>query len=314
MPLRGSFDGTHRERVLEPDETMTAVAGKIQEVRSAVREARRRGERVGLVPTLGALHAGHVSLVRAAKAENAFVVVSLFVNPTQFGPGEDYESYPRPREKDLAICRQEGVALVFAPPTEEMYPAGFATTVHVAGLTEKMCGASRPGHFDGVSTVVAKLLGIVRPDAAYFGEKDAQQLAVVRQMARDLNLAVEIRACPLVRDADGLATSSRNQHLSARERTSALVLGRALAQARQRIEAGDCNAASVAEGVRRLVGDEPGVALEYVAVVDPDTLADLERIEDRALVALAARVGRTRLLDNVLLRNLRGGSTTLPAG
>ncbi|MGB2796043.1 MAG: pantoate--beta-alanine ligase [Phycisphaerae bacterium] len=290
----------------EPDETMTAVAGKIREVREAVLEARRRGERVGLVPTLGALHDGHVSLLRAARAENGFVAVSIFVNPTQFGPGEDYESYPRPMEKDLTICRQEGVALVFAPPPEEMYPAGFATTVHVAGLTEKMCGASRPGHFDGVCTVVAKLFGIVRPDAAYFGEKDAQQLAVVRRMVRDLNLAVEIRACPLVRDADGLATSSRNQYLSARERASALVLGRALAQARERIEAGEREAASVADGVRRLVGDEPGVALEYVAVVDPDTLADLERIEDRALVALAARVGRTRFIDNVLLRNLRG--------
>jgi len=303
-----------RECVPESDETMTPVVGKIQEVREAVREARRRGERVGLVPTMGALHAGHVSLIRAARAENAYVVVSIFVNPTQFGAGEDYESYPRPLEKDVAICRQEGVALAFVPTTEEMYPAGFATTVHVAGLTEKMCGVSRPGHFDGVCTVVAKLLGIVQPDAAYFGEKDAQQLAVVRRMTRDLNLAVEIRACPLVRDADGLATSSRNQYLSTRERASALVLGRALAQARQRIEAGERDAASVADGVRRLVGEEPGVALEYVAVVDSDTLADLERIEDRALVALAARVGRTRLIDNVLLRNPRGGSTTPATG
>jgi len=306
MLLRGSLSRNRRERVPEPDETMTAVAGKIQEVREAVREARRRGERVGLVPTLGALHDGHVSLLRAARAENGFVAVSIFVNPTQFGPGEDYESYPRPMEKDLAICRQEDVALVFAPPPEEMYPAGFATTVHVAGLTEKMCGASRPGHFDGVCTVVAKLFGIVQPDAAYFGEKDAQQLAVVRRMVRDLNLAVEIRACPLVRDADGLATSSRNQYLSAHQRASALVLGRALAQARKRIEAGERDAARVADGVRRIVGEEPGVALEYVAVVDPDTLADLERIEDRALVALAARVGRTRLIDNVLLQNFRG--------
>jgi pantoate--beta-alanine ligase len=293
---------------------MTEVATTVKQVRSAVCEARHADKRVGLVPTLGALHDGHVSLLRAARAENGFVVVSLFVNPTQFGPGEDYESYPRPMEKDLTICRQAGVALVFAPPPEEMYPAGFATTVHVAGLTEKMCGASRPGHFDGVCTVVAKLFGIVRPDAAYFGEKDAQQLAIVRRMARDLNLAVEIRACPLVRDADGLATSSRNKYLSAPERASALVLIRALAQARERIEAGERDAASVADGVRRLVGEESGVALEYVAVVDPDTLADLERIEDRALVALAARVGRTRLIDNVLLRNLGGGSTTLTAG
>jgi pantoate--beta-alanine ligase len=254
---------------------------------------------------MGALHAGHASILRAARAENGFVVVSLFVNPTQFGPGEDYDKYPRPMEKDLKTCRDEGADLVFAPQPAEMYPAGFATTVHVAGMTEKMCGASRPGHFDGVCTVVAKLLGIVRPDAVYFGEKDAQQLAVIRQMVRDLNLAAEIRACPLVRDADGLATSSRNRYLSAKERAGALVLGRALAQARERIEAGERDAARIAEAVRERVAQEPRVALEYVAVVDPDTLADLERIEDRALVALAAQVGGTRLIDNVLLRNLK---------
>jgi pantoate--beta-alanine ligase len=283
---------------------MTAVAGKIREVREAVREARRRGERVGFVPTLGALHAGHVSLIRAARAENGFVAVSIFVNPTQFGPGEDYESYPRPMEKDLTICRQEGVALVFAPPPEEMYPAGFATTVHVAGLTEKMCGASRPGHFDGVCTVVAKLFGIVRPDAAYFGEKDAQQLAIVRRMAADLNLPVEIRGCPLVREPDGLALSSRNAYLSADERRRALALSAALAEARLLLAAGERDAAKVARAVRQKLEAAQGVETQYVAVVDPDTLADLTRIADKVLVAVAAKVGATRLIDNVLLRGL----------
>ena len=229
---------------------MTALAGRKREVRAAVLEARQRGERVGLVPTMGALHAGHVSLIRTAREENAFVVVSIFVNPTQFGPGEDFERYPRPLGDDLEICRQEGVDLVFAPTPEEMYPEGFATTVHVAGLTEKMCGAARPGHFDGVATVVAKLLGIVAPDAAYFGEKDAQQLAVIRRMAADLDLAPEIRACPLVRDADGLATSSRNRYLAPEERARALVLSRALAEARQALADGERDASRLARSVR----------------------------------------------------------------
>jgi len=282
------------------------VAERIGEVRAAVRAARERGSRIRLVPTMGALHEGHASLLRAARADGGLVAVSIFVNPTQFGPGEDLAKYPRPRERDLDLCRREGVALVFAPTPEEMYPAGFATTVRVAGMGEKMCGRSRPGHFDGVCTVVAKLLAIVGPDAAYFGEKDAQQLAIIRRMAADLNLAVEIRGCPLIREPDGLAMSSRNAYLSPDDRRSALALRAALAAARQTILAGEREAARVAAGVRQRLEAADGLTLEYVAAVDPDTLDDIERIGAQVLVAVAARVGATRLIDNVLLRGLGG--------
>jgi pantoate--beta-alanine ligase len=233
--------------------------------------------------------------------------VSLFVNPAQFGPNEDFRRYPRPIEKDLARCGREGVDLVFAPADGEMYPEGFAATVHVKGLTEKMCGASRPGHFDGVCTVVAKLLAIVQPEAAYFGEKDAQQLAVVRRMAADLNLPVEIRGCPLVREPDGLALSSRNAYLTPDERRQALAISVALAEAGRALDGGERRAAQLSALVRNRLEAAPGVAIEYVTVVDPDTLADLDRIEDRVLVAVAAKVGRTRLIDNCLRRNIARG-------
>ena len=287
-----------------PGKAMTVCLDRIDQVRRAVREARGRGQKIGLVPTMGALHEGHASLIRAARGETGLVVVSIFVNPAQFGTGEDFMRYPRPLEKDMEVCRREGVDVVFTPSAAEMYPDGFATSVRVAGLSEKMCGAFRPGHFDGVSTVVAKLFAIVQPDAAYFGEKDAQQLAIVRRMAADLDLPVEIRGCPLVREPDGLAMSSRNAYLSADERRRALALGAALAEARLAIAAGEREAAKVAGAVRRRLEAAPGVELQYVAVVDPDTLADLERIADKVLVAAAAKVGRTRLIDNVLLRGL----------
>jgi len=280
------------------------VAERIGQVREHVGRARCDGRRIGLVPTMGALHAGHAGLIRRARAETGCVVVSIFVNPTQFGPGEDLARYPRPRDADIEVCRREGVDLVFAPAVEEMYPAGFATTVRVAGLAETMCGAFRPGHFDGVCTVVAKLLAIVQPDAAYFGEKDAQQLAIVRRMVADLNLPVEVRPCPLVREPDGLAMSSRNAHLSPEERRQALALSAALAEAREAILAGQRDAAAVADRTRRRLEAAPGVRLEYAAVVDPDTLAALGRIGPQVLVAVAARVGATRLIDNVLLRDL----------
>jgi len=283
---------------------MTVRLERIDQVRRAVREARGRGRKVGLVPTMGALHEGHASLLRAARGEAGCLVVSIFVNPTQFGPGEDLGRYPRPLEKDMELCRREGVDVVFTPSAAEMYPDGFATSVHVAGLAEKMCGALRPGHFDGVSTVVAKLFAIVQPDLAYFGEKDAQQLAIVRRMTADLDLPLEIRGCPLVREPDGLALSSRNAYLSADERRQALALSAALAEARLAIAAGGRDAAKVAGAVRRRLEAAPGVELQYVAVVDPDTLTDLERIADKVLVAVAAKVGRTRLIDNVLLRGL----------
>jgi len=283
---------------------MAIVAEPIADVRRRVREVRAGGQRIGLVPTMGALHEGHASLIRRARAETGFVVVSLFVNPTQFGPGEDFAKYPRPFAQDLETCRREGVDLVFAPAAAQMYPAGFATTVHVAGMGEKMCGAFRPGHFDGVSTAVAKLLAIVQPDAAYFGEKDAQQLAIVRRMVADLDLPVEIRGCPTVREPDGLAMSSRNAYLAPAERKRALALSAALAEARQAVLAGERDGRRLAERVRRRLETADGVELQYAAVVDPDTLDDLARVADKVLVAVAAKVGGTRLIDNVLLRNL----------
>jgi pantoate--beta-alanine ligase len=281
------------------------AAQRIGEVRQEVRAARARGARVGLVPTMGALHEGHASLLRAARADGGLVVASIFVNPTQFGPTEDLAKYPRRLERDLEICRREGVGLVFAPSAAEMYPAGFATTVHVARMTEKMCGACRPGHFDGVCTVVAKLLAIVRPDTAYFGEKDAQQLAVVRRMVADLDLGVEIRGCPTVREPDGLAMSSRNAYLSPAERRQALALSRSLAEAREAVLAGERDAGRLAAQVRQRLEAAEGVDLQYVAVVDPDTLEDLGRVGDKALVAVAAKMGATRLIDNVVLRGLK---------
>jgi pantoate--beta-alanine ligase len=280
------------------------VAQRIEEVRREVRAARACSQRVGLVPTMGALHEGHASLLRAARADGGLAVASIFVNPTQFGPAEDLSQYPRAIERDLEICRREGVGLVFAPSAAEMYPAGFATTVHVAGMTDKMCGALRPGHFGGVCTVVAKLLNIVLPDVAYFGEKDAQQLAIIRQMVKDLNSPVEIRGCPTVRDPDGLALSSRNVHLSPTERRQALALSASLAEAREAVRAGERDAGRLAEGVRQRLKAAEGVDLQYVAVVDPDTLEDLTQVADTVLVAVAAKVGATRLIDNVLLRGL----------
>jgi len=284
------------------------VAEHIPEIRAAVRQARAAGQTVRLVPTMGALHAGHLSLIRTARADGGFVVVSIFVNPTQFGPGEDLEAYPRPLARDLEACEAEGVDLVFHPAAEAMYPEPPKTTVHVADLTDGLCGADRPGHFDGVCTVVAKLLGIVQPDVAYFGEKDAQQLAVVRRMTADLNLPVRIRACPLVRDADGLATSSRNAYLSKVERERALALSQALLAAGGRIRAGERDAETLRGEVADALEAADGLEVRYVAVVDPDTLAPLESVGEQVLVAAAVRVGRTRLIDNALLRDLEPGT------
>jgi len=280
------------------------VAERISDVRREVAAARERGRRVALVPTMGALHAGHASLLAAARADGGCVVASIFINPTQFGPGEDFTKYPRPLDRDLAACAREGVDLVFTPTADEMYPSGFATTIRVTGMSEKMCGAFRPGHFDGVCTVVAKLLVIVRPDVAYFGEKDAQQLAIVRRMVADLNLPVEIRGCPLIREPDGLALSSRNVHLSPAEHRQALALSAALAEAREVLLAAERDAARLGARVRGRLAAAEGVDLQYVAVVDPDTLDDLARIGRQVLVAVAAKVGTTRLIDNVLLRGL----------
>ena len=250
---------------------------------------------------MGALHAGHLSLVRAAKATCEAVAVSIFVNPTQFGPAEDFGKYPRPFEADCAALEKEGVDVVFAPAAEEMYAKGETTWVTVEGLSEKLDGGSRPGHFRGVTTVVAKLFHVIEPDAAFFGQKDAAQLAVIRRMVRDLNFAVEIVGCPIVREADGLALSSRNVYLSAEERRRALVLSRALRDVESRFQSGERDANALAQCGRAAMAGEPSVRLDYFEIVDPDTLDPVDRAAGRALVAVAAYVGATRLIDNVVL-------------
>jgi len=278
------------------------VCVTISEARFACREARATGKRLGLVPTMGALHEGHLSLVRAAKARCDAVAVSIFVNPTQFGPTEDLSKYPRQFERDRQLLEKEGVAILFAPPVEEIYPCGEVTWVLVEGLSEKLDGRSRPGHFRGVTTIVAKLFHIVEPAAAFFGQKDAAQLAVIRRMVRDLNFPVEIVGCPIVREPDGLAMSSRNAYLSREERGRALVLQRALQETRQRFNAGERSTAKLISAGKEVVASEPQVTLDYFEIVDPETLDPVERISQETLVAVAACVGATRLIDNVVLK------------
>jgi pantoate--beta-alanine ligase len=277
------------------------VCTTIPDARAACRDARASGKRLGLVPTMGALHEGHLSLVRTAKAQCDAVAVSIFVNPTQFGPTEDLSKYPRRFERDRQLLEKEGVEILFAPPVEEIYPHGEVTWVLVEGLSEKLDGRSRPGHFRGVTTIVAKLFHIVEPTTAFFGQKDAAQLAVIRRMVRDLNFPVEIVAAPIVREADGLAMSSRNAYLSREDRGRALVLQRALQETQQQFNAGERSAAKLISAGREVFASEPQVTLDYFEVVDPDTLDPVERISGRTLVAVAALVGATRLIDNVVL-------------
>lgn len=277
-------------------------------LRAAVAAARTAGRRIHFVPTMGALHAGHVSLVESALRPSApasvrpFVVVSIFVNPTQFGPNEDFARYPRDEPGDLAICREAGVEAVFLPTVADMYPAGAVTTVRVAKLTDTLCGPWRPGHFDGVATVVAKLFNLVQPDAAFFGEKDAQQLAVIRRMVRDLDFPIEIVGCPTVREPDGLALSSRNRYLSPDERTRALSLYAALRHAQQLVASGQRDAATIQRDMEAIIAAARPSQIDYVSIVDAETLQPIERIATPALAAVAVRFGRTRLIDNVTLR------------
>jgi pantoate--beta-alanine ligase len=283
------------------------------EVRGICSDARRAGQTVGLVPTMGAFHAGHRSLMRAARGECDLIVVSLFVNPTQFGPNEDLAGYPRDEKSDAFIAATEGVDVLFAPAVGEMYPEASRTSVHVAGLTDRLCGASRPGHFDGVTTVVTKLLSIVGPCRAYFGRKDAQQLAVLRRMVRDLDIPVEVVGCPLVREPDGVAMSSRNAYLTDEERSAATVLSRALRATAAQAAAGQ-SAESVRALVREYVDAEALVELEYVEVVDASMLEPIDELSGEVLVALAARVGRARLIDNCTITVLDDGSTISDLG
>jgi len=266
-------------------------------LRAHLEPARAHGRTIGLVPTMGAFHAGHISLMERAREATDVVVVSLFVNPTQFGAGEDLAAYPRDEQRDAAIAEQAGVDVLFAPPPAEVYPEGFQTTVRVGQLAEPLEGAQRPGHFDGVATIVTKLLNIVQPDAAFFGQKDAQQALIVRRVVRDLDIPVRIEVCPTVREPDGLALSSRNAYLEPAERERALALRRALDAAEQAVAAGERDSAAVAAAARAAMNPF-GVEPEYLALVAADTLAPVDRIDGEVLVALAARVGRARLIDN----------------
>jgi pantoate--beta-alanine ligase len=277
------------------------ITTTIDETRRAIAAERGAARTIGLVPTMGALHAGHVSLVRAARAETGFVVVSIFVNPSQFGPKEDLSRYPRPFENDVKICRDEGVDLVFHPAPEIMYPDSFRTFVEVHQLQDVMCGASRPGHFRGVATIVLKLFNIVRPDIAFFGQKDAQQARILMQMVRDLDVPVALRICPIVREPDGLALSSRNVYLNADERSKATILHNALEAIRRRIEAGERDAAALLALARGMIDATAGARLDYAAIVDFETLRPLEKLRGQVLIALAVYFGTTRLLDNVLI-------------
>ncbi len=270
-------------------------------MRSASRAARHNNSRIGLVPTMGALHEGHLSLVRAARNQCDVVVVSIFVNPIQFGPNEDYSKYPRTFERDCRMLEEQGVAFVFAPSLEEMYPPGVLSYVTVEGMNEKLCGRSRPGHFRGVTTVVSKLFHIVEPDLAFFGQKDAAQVAIIRRMVRDLNVPVEIVACPMVREPDGLAMSSRNAYLDPAQRKSALVLSRALRRVGQVFDQGERHAAKLIEAGKQVMAEEPSVRLDYLEIADPETLDGLKMVSSNGLVAIAAFVGTTRLIDNILL-------------
>jgi len=273
----------------------------IREMQTASRNARVQGLTIGFVPTMGALHEGHLSLVRRARAQSNIVVVSVFVNPLQFGPTEDFASYPRTLEADCAKLEPEGVEIVFAPTPAQMYPAGATTAVHVEGLSEKLDGRSRPGHFNGVSTVVAKLFHIVQPDYAVFGQKDAAQVAVLRRMVRDLNMDLDLIVAPIVREADGLALSSRNAYLTPQQRQQALVLRRALAQVEADALAGESSAEKLRSSALSVIASEPAAKLDYVEIIDPDTLEPLQDTRGGALIAVAAAFGATRLIDNVLL-------------
>jgi pantoate--beta-alanine ligase len=274
------------------------IAQQVADVRQAVRNARRREETVGCVPTMGALHAGHESLIQACRAECGFTAVTIFVNPKQFGPREDFARYPRPLEDDVAICRRAGVDVVFAPAVETVYPANFSTYVEVEPLSRILEGATRPGHFRGVATVVLKLLNIVQPERAYFGQKDYQQQLLVRRMCREVDLPVEIRTCPTIREPDGLALSSRNRYLSATERQTALSLYRSLRLAAEQLDRGATDVGAI-EGEMRQLLETAGARPDYAVIADAETLEELPHPVANMVALVAARVGTTRLIDNL---------------
>ena len=280
---------------------MMQIVTTIAEARAAIAALRAQNKSVGLVPTMGALHAGHLTLVQAARAQCDAVVATIFVNPTQFGPSEDFSKYPRTFEADCELLRAANVDLLFAPDVAEIYPAGATTFVSVEGIEDRLDGQSRPGHFRGVATVVAKLFHIVAPSKAFFGQKDAAQVAILRRMVRDLHFDLEIVVCPIVREPDGLAMSSRNRYLNEDQRQSATVLYRTLTAMQERVEEGEVASSELIDAGLSVLSEEPDAQLDYLRVVDPNTLEDLPDVEGGALLAVAARFGSARLIDNVLI-------------
>ena len=277
------------------------IVSSEEEVRNQVKEWRKQGLTVGLVPTMGYLHEGHQSLIKASVENNDRTVVSVFVNPIQFGPNEDLATYPRDLDRDSKMCEETGADLIFHPEKENMYDDDFCTYIDMDSVTKNLCGKTRPTHFRGVCTVVGKLFNIVAPDRAYFGQKDAQQLAVIRRMVRDLNFDLEIVGCPIIREDDGLAKSSRNTYLSEDERKAALVLSRSLKEGKALIESGEKDAKKVVDSIRKVIETEPLAKIDYVEAVDFDTIEPIETIKNNTLVAIAVYIGKTRLIDNIII-------------
>lgn len=280
------------------------ISGNIKEVRDIVKEWKQQGLSIGLVPTMGYLHEGHLSLMERAIKENDRVVVSIFVNPMQFGPTEDLASYPRDLERDAALCEKIGVSMIFHPEPSEMYADDFCSYVDMSGLTEELCGKSRPVHFRGVQTVVSKLFHILPANRAYFGQKDAQQLAIIRRMVRDLNFDIEIIGCPIIREEDGLAKSSRNTYLNTKERNAALILNKSLTKAKNLIASGERSAKQIKDCIQETIITEPLAKADYIEVVNFDTIKPLEKLNGNVLVAIAVFIGKTRLIDNFILENV----------
>ena len=278
------------------------LINSISRMATLVKILRKEGKTIGFVPTMGYLHVGHMSLVKAAKKHTDVVVLSIFVNPLQFGPKEDFKKYPRDIKRDEALAGDAGVDIMFCPSVSEIYPEGYTTYVNVENFTDKLCGISRPEHFKGVATVVAKLFNIVKPDVAYFGQKDVQQAIVIKKMARDLNMDIEIKAMPIIRESDGLAMSSRNIYLSEAERREALVLNRSLEKASALTVAGERDSGKIIKEMKELISQKPMVKIDYVSIVDTKDLKDISVISGEALVAIAAIVGSTRLIDNVIVK------------
>ncbi|MCX5692871.1 MAG: pantoate--beta-alanine ligase [Candidatus Omnitrophica bacterium] len=266
-----------------------------------VREVKKQGYKIGLVPTMGFLHKGHMSLIRKARKDTDYIIVSIFVNPAQFGPKEDLKRYPVDLKRDFMLCEREGVDIIFTPEAKEMYPNGYATYVNVEKITDTLCGASRPGHFRGVSTVVAKLFNITMPDIAYFGRKDAQQAIIIKRMTEDLNMGVKIKVMPIVREKDGLAMSSRNVYLNRKERCRSQSICKSLKSAKELFNSGERESKKIINKIKRVIDNQPDTKIDYVAIVDTKDLKDIKRISGEALVAVAVWIGKTRLIDNIIL-------------